>query len=71
MPGIGHHEIILSTALKEIQREWAATAEGWQDSARKEFEDACLLRLLAAAKTAAGAMGEISRLMEQAVRECT
>jgi len=70
MSGVGHNEIILATAIKDLQRDWAATAEGWQDSAREEFEKAFLLELLNAAKTAAGAMGEISRLMDQATREC-
>jgi hypothetical protein len=68
---IGHHEIVLATALKDLQRDWAIAAEGWKDSAREEFEEAYLGKLIATAKTAAGAMGEISRLMEQAVRECS
>jgi len=68
---IGHNEIILATAVKDLQRDWAVTAEGWRDQARDEFEEAFLRPLVAAARTAEGAMGEISRLMDQAVRECS
>jgi hypothetical protein len=68
---IGHNEIIVASALKDLQRDWAITAESWKDSAREEFEEAFLSKLISATKTAAGAMGEISRLMDQAVRECS
>ncbi|HOX07425.1 MAG TPA: hypothetical protein PK280_13565 [Planctomycetota bacterium] len=71
MARISHNEIIIASAVKDLQRDWAATAEGWHDSAREEFEEEYIRRLVAAARTAEGAMGEISRLMEQAVRECS
>jgi hypothetical protein len=71
MSRIGHNEVILASAIKDLNRDWATTVESWQDLARQEFEEAFLQELLAAAKTAAGAMGEISRLMDQAVQECS
>ena len=71
MSQIGHNEIILASAIKDLHRDWAVTAEGWRDVARAEFEKDFVEVLLSAAKTAAGAMSEISRLMDQAVRECT
>ena len=71
MSQIGHNEIILAAAIKDLRRDWAATADGWRDVARQEFEEEYLERLLSAAKAAAGAMSEISRLMDQAVRECS
>ena len=71
MSQIGHNEIILASAIKDLQRDWAVTAEGWRDAARDEFEENFLKGLLSAAKTAAGAMGEISRVMDQAARECS
>jgi hypothetical protein len=37
MSRLSHSEIILSAALKDLQRAWAETAEGWQDVARAEF----------------------------------
>jgi hypothetical protein len=71
MSRIGHHEIVLEAAIKDLQRDWAVTAENWRDAAREEFEEVYLGQLVAAAKAAAGAMGEVSRLLDQAVRECT
>jgi len=70
MSRLSHSEIILHAALNDLQRNWAATAEGWHDAARAEFEAVHLRELFLTAKVAADAMGEISRLLEQAVREC-
>ena len=70
MSRLSHSEIILAAALKDLQRSWAETAAGWHDAARAELEAAHLRELMMAAKTAADAMGEISRLLDQAVREC-
>ena len=71
MSRIGHHEIGLEAAVKDLQRDWAATAENWRDVARQEFEEAYLGQLIVAAKAAAGSRGGVSRLLDQAVRECS
>jgi hypothetical protein len=70
MSRLSHSELILAAAYKDLQHNWAETAEGWHDAARAEFEAIHLRELLLATKTAADAMGEISRLLDQAVREC-
>lgn len=71
MSRLSHSELILTAAFKDLQRSWADTAAGWHDKARAEFEAQNLRELLMATKTAADAMGEISRLLEQASRECS
>lgn len=70
MSRLSHSEIILASAVRDLQRNWAETAAGWRDAARADFEKTYLNELLPAAKTAADAMGEITRLLEEAVREC-
>jgi hypothetical protein len=71
MSRISHSEVQLASALKDLQRDWALTADGWSDEARTDFEEKFLRQLISATKTAADAMGEISRLMDRAVRECS
>ena len=63
-------EEILAGALSDLDKKWQATAEGWRDKARAEFEKEHLEELQATVKKAQHAMAAMDELLRQVMREC-
>lgn len=61
----------LINALKELLRHWEETSSSWRDQARAGFEKEYIQELVPVAHAALSAMGEINRLLQQAIHECS
>ncbi len=71
MKGLSRSEIQLINAMKDMQRNWEATAASWNDQARVDFENEFIQELLPSVKGAVNAITEINRLLSQAIQECS
>jgi len=70
VPRLSHSEVLLSAAVRDLQRGWQETSSSWRDRARAEFEKEYIDEILPAVKAALGAMNEVNRLLGQAIKEC-
>ena len=64
-------ETSLARALTELNRSWEATAWGWRDAVREEFERKYLADIGPTVKAAQTAMKAVDDLLRQAIRECS
>jgi uncharacterized protein YukE len=71
MRGMSNSDRQVISALKDFQRQWEETSALWHDQARADFEKEYIQELLPAAKTAVAAMGELDRLLKQAIQDCS
>ncbi|MCK6474770.1 MAG: hypothetical protein L6R28_23875 [Planctomycetes bacterium] len=67
----GNFDMMFVSAVKDLSRDWEATAAGWHDQARNDFEKEYVGELLSSARGAASAMSQISRLLQQAIKDCS
>ena len=61
----------LMSALNDLERDWAITAETWRDKARADFEKAYVEELSTTVRRAVNDIGEIKQLLRKAVRDCS
>ena len=71
MHGLNSSDRLVINALKDLQRQWEETAAQWRDQARADFEKDYIQDLQPLAKSAIAAMGEIDRMLKQAMQECS
>lgn len=71
MSGPGADEEVIDRALRDLREAFAATADGWRDAAREEFDRDHLRDLEWRAKHASRSLGELTQLCAEAVRRCS
>ena len=71
MMGFSSDEAVLAEAAKKMWAEWELSGALWDDKARADFEKDYLEELRPAVQGALQSLGQVRRLMEQAIRECS
>ena len=71
MHALSNSDRQLINALKEMHRQWEETASSWRDQARADFDKEFIQELGPVAKASIAAIGEIDRLLKQAIQECS
>jgi hypothetical protein len=61
----------LQHALKTIKSRWEEIQSGWDDGVRREFEERYWLPLEPGVLSAVRAIERLSRVLDQARRECS
>ena len=71
MPNFSGDEALIERALKDLQTAWAATADGWRDQARSDFEREHLVEIEDRLREAARAMRQIQTILREAITACS
>ncbi len=69
MHALSNSDRQIITALKDLQRQWEEASSSWRDQARTDFEKEFIEELMPVAKASIAAIGEIDRLLKQAIHE--
>ena len=62
---------LIEKTLKDLQTAWAATADGWRDQARPNFEREHLDEIEARLREAGRAMRQIQTILREAITACS
>lgn len=60
----------LHSALRDLQRNWQATDEAWQDSVRKRFEEQYYEPMAASSMSTIQEMRRLQEILMRAAMEC-
>jgi hypothetical protein len=71
MRRVSHPELRLTSARSDFQKAWRASAAGWRDGARAQFEKEYIDELMVTARTTATAMAELTNLLKRVMRQCS
>ncbi len=61
----------LAKAVRELLRRWEETKMSWEDAQARQFEEKYLVPVQMHARQAAGAMAQMSALLDQIRTECS
>jgi hypothetical protein len=71
MPNFSGDEALIEKTIKDLHAAWAATADGWRDQARPDFEREHLDEIEARLREAGRAMLQIQTILREAVTACS
>ena len=71
MPKLSGDEAVIERAVKDLQAAWSATADGWRDQARPDFEHQHLVEIEVRLREAGRAMRQIHAILREAITACS